>query len=421
MQTTHLLLLTLGLLGGVACARQEAPRELGTQTPTTPSEPKPTPQRPYTGYEGYTLLYDAGLVQVLTAQPDAVGGTPHLYLLDREGKVAGEVLADHLRDYEGRGSFCDGSLTEAGPYLALLAKYDFTDERKHQSRLLLLDKRSLKLVSNRLFAQPGLGGDQWVRQSFTLADGSTYLSFDKRSYYLLSKEGMEMTKLSMPLAYAKGAYAWGDKGYFFLDKDEAVYQFSSGQVKPTRLPLFAGTSVHRVYPAGGAWLVLRDQQARYQLFSMATGKVVARFHLGEPAGRTMVYDEPTKRIFYGGDKNGRTGADAKERSVFVSHLTEQAFQTAGAAPWLPSEPFYRLTGRTESDNTIGMQLQLGLVADRRQLLVSWLDEGRGGPHLHPVSKAVSLSLDASPAVSLSSYTFHQASDIRLIFPLARVE
>ena len=102
-------------------------------------------------------------------------------------------------------------------------------------------------------------------------------------------------------------------------------------------------------------------------------------------------------------------------------MTEQAFQTAGAAPWLPAEPFYRLTGRTESDNTIGMQLQLGLVPDRRQLLVSWLDEGRGGPHLHPVSKAVSLSLDASPAVSLSSYTFHQASDIRLIFPLSRVE
>ena len=72
MQTTHLLLLTLGLLGGVACARQEAPREPGTQAPTTPAEPKPTPPKPYTGYEGYTLLYDAGLVQVLTAQPDAV-------------------------------------------------------------------------------------------------------------------------------------------------------------------------------------------------------------------------------------------------------------------------------------------------------------------------------------------------------------
>lgn len=429
MKTSLVLLLALGLLGGTACSRREAPQVPQRPNPEVPPTPKPekpdqpTPPapRPYVGYEGYTLLYDSGLVHVLTGAPDEVGGQPHLFLLDREGKQVKEVLKDFLGDYEGKGRFCDGSLTEAGPYLALLGKYDFTDHRKHQSRLILLEKQTMRLVSNRLFAQPGRGGDEWVRQSFTLADGTTYLTFDKRSYYLLPKEGTEMTKLDMPKAYAKAAHGWGKRGYFFLEEDEAVYQFEAGQTSATKLPLFAGTSVLRVYPAGGPWLILRDQSSHYQLFSMQTGRTALRFTLSEPAGRSMLYDEATQWIFFSGEPQENVGAASRERSVLVVRLTKEQLEAGGNAGTLKAELFYRLAGRSEADNRIGMQMQLGLQPDRRQLFVSWLDQGRGGPLLHPVTKAVSLPLDAMPTAPSQQYTLSEASDVRSIITLARVE
>lgn len=429
MKATQLLLLALLGLGAAACGRHEALTEIPKPSPDTgtthPVTPQPTPPapapRPYTGYEGYSLLFDSGLAQVLTAQPEGVSGAPHLYLIDREGKQAGEVLGDLLGDYDGKGDICEGMLTEAGGYLAYLAKYDFRNQRKHQSRLILLEKQTLKLVSNRLFAQPGRGGDEWVRQSFTLADGSTYLTFDKRSYYLLPKEGTEMTKLSMPVAYAKAAYAWGKRGYFFLEDDEAVYLFEAGQTSPTKLPLFAGSSVRAVYPAGGEWLVLRDQENRYQLFSMRTGQVAQRFTLSQPAGRTMVYDGLSHRLFFAGDKGGQSGSEASERSIYVVQLPQDKLPAGQSTEALTAMIFLRLAGRTEADNRIGMQPQLGLQPDRRQFLVSWLDQGRGGPQLQPVTKVLSFPLDTAPTTSLAQYTFAGASDIRSIITLSRVE
>lgn len=416
------LLLTLGLLGAVACTRREAPQVTPTppiEVPSTPDKPnKPEPKPPtYTGYEGYTLLFDSGLARILTAQPEGVGTEPHLYLLDRSGKRAGEVLQDQLKDYDGKGEICEGTLSEAGRYLAFLCKYDFSSSRKHQSRLILLEKQTLHLISNRLFAQPGRGGDQWVRHSFTLADGSTYLTFDKRSYYLLPKEGTEMTKLALPVAYALGAYAYGSSGYFFLEEDEAAYRFEAGQTTPEKLQLFAGSSVRRVYPAGGPWLILRDQRDSYQLFYMLTGKVIQRFTLSLRPGRSMAYNEASRRLFFTGEELATSSSDARERSVFVAQLPKEGNSSSA----LHADLFYRLAGRTEGDNRIGMQLQLGLQPDSRQLLLSWLDQSRGGAELRPVTKVVSLPLDATPVAPSLQYTFAGASDIRTILTLSHTE
>lgn len=429
MHTSRLLLLALGLLGTVACSRGDAPRGETPQpptpappvNPTPPSPPAPTPApRPYTGYEGYTLLFDSGLARVLTAQPEDVGGAPHLYLLDREGKQAGEVLGDHLGAFEGREEICEGKLSVAGRYLVYLAKYDFSSRRQHQSRLLLIDRGTLQLVSNRLLRQPGRGGDEWVRESFTLADGSTYLSFDKRSYYRLPAEGEEMTKLTMPVAWARAGVAFEDKGYFFLDDDPSAYLFEAGATSPTKLDLFAGSSVRQVYPAGGEWLVLRDQQDRYQLFSMRTGQTVYRFRLSVAPGRSMAYDPTSQQLFFAGDKGGNSGSEAHERAVFVVLFPQEKLPAGQDVGTLTATFAYRLAGRTESDNRIGYQLQLGLQPDRRELLVSWLDQARSGTLLHPVTKVVALQLGEIPLVSATEYTLHGASDLRAIVALPRL-
>lgn len=416
------LLLALALLGLAACGRREEPRRTdGHTSATTPAKPRPYEPAPQVGYEGYSLLFDSGLAHILTAQPEGVGGAPHLYLLDREGKTAGEVFGSLLGDYEGKGQLCEGTLTEAGPYLAWLAKYDFSARTGHRSRLLLLDRQTLKLLSNRQLAQPGRGDGEWVRQSLTLEDGSTFLCFDKRSYYLLPRQGQELTQLSLPVAYPKAAYGWQKHGYFFLEEATDVQQVEAGKTTVQRLPLLTSGTIQQVWPVGGQWLVVRDTREGYHFFDMATGRVVFRFHLTERVGRTMAYDPATRRLFFSGDKPLRTSADAKERTIFFVTLPEAKGSEPEGLQTLQAETFYRLPGRSESDNTLGMQMQLGLQPERRLLFVSWLDAGRGTPRVRTTSKTEALPLDDAPVTAKQSYTWDGASDIRGIFTLSRTK
>ena len=234
------VVLALGLL--TACSDKSAPlpQPQPKPTPTPTPTPPPTPQPPaYEGYQGYTLLFNQGLASVLTSQPSEVGVSPSLYLLDRKGEglttIFSEKGAEGTKDFEGKGEICEGTLSPAGDYLAYLAKYDFTGS-KHASRLLLFEAKTLKIVKNLLIHQPG-DGDEWVRHSFTLTDGSTYLSFDKRHYYRLDVETGEMKALSGISGYASGGAAWEDHGYFFVRYGTAAFAFDKGSTVARQIPI----------------------------------------------------------------------------------------------------------------------------------------------------------------------------------------
>ena len=129
--------LALSLL--TACGDKPTPVPQPTPTPT----PVPTPPA-YKDYEGYTLVFNQGLAAVLTSQPDGVGVASSLSLLDREAKTLLPIFSDKAtplnKEYDGQGYLCEGTLSEAGDYLAYMAKYDFTDDSEHASRLLLFDR-----------------------------------------------------------------------------------------------------------------------------------------------------------------------------------------------------------------------------------------------------------------------------------------
>lgn len=181
--------LALSLL--TACGDKPTPLPQPTPTPTPIPTPTPEPTPPaYKDYEGYTLIFNQGLAAVLTSQPDGVGVASSLSLLDREAKTLLPVFSDKAtplnKEYDGQGYLCEGTLSEAGDYLAYMAKYDFTDDNEHASRLLLFDRKTMRLTKNLRITQPD--GDEWVRHSFTFDDGTTYLSFDKKHFYRLDPE-----------------------------------------------------------------------------------------------------------------------------------------------------------------------------------------------------------------------------------------
>ena len=119
-----------------------------------------------------------------------MGVASSLSLLDREAKTLLPVFSDKAtplnKEYDGQGYLCEGTLSEAGDYLAYMAKYDFTDDSEHASRLLFFDRKTMRLTKNLRITQPD--GDEWVRHSFTFDDGTTYLSFDKKHFYRLDPE-----------------------------------------------------------------------------------------------------------------------------------------------------------------------------------------------------------------------------------------
>ena len=414
------VVLALGLLTACGDKSTPLPQPQPKPTPTPTPTPPPTPQPPaYEGYQGYTILFNQGLASVLTSQPSEVGVSPSLFLLDRKGEqltsVFSEKGAEGNSDFEGKGEICEGTLSRAGDYLAYLAKYDFTGS-KHASRLFLFDAKTMKIVKNLLIRQPN-DGDEWVRQSFTLSDGSTYLSFDKKHYYRLDVETGEMKPLTGIWGFASGGASWEDHGYFFVRYGTEAFAFDKGSLAARKIPIaLSGATIKEVLRAGEEWLVLKDSSARYYLFSMKEGKVVARFTLTEQVGRSICYDARSQRLYYSGSTSDQGGSDAKERSVYTAKLTLQS--EGNSVQGLMSTRYYTIAGRTEADNRQGYKMQVGLNPDLDQLYVSYLDQGRSGPLLHDLTKVLVFSLfkeDNVPAKKLRELDLHYAADVNAIF------
>ena len=394
----------------------------GKSTPI--SEPAPTPipsPAPPTlpvlkDYEGYTLIFNHGLATVLTSQPDGTGVAPSLTLLDREGKSLTSVFSNQEtplnKTYEGQGDICEGAMCEAGDYLAYMAKYDFSSS-KHASRLLLLDRKTMRLTKNLRITQPD--GDEWVRHSFTFDDGTTYLSFDKKHFYRLDPETGKMTALTGIFGYPTGAAAWGDKGYFFVRYESAAFAFDKGSTAARKVPIaLSGAQIKDIFRMG-AQVVLRDTANRYYLFDLATGKVLAVFTLSEPIGRSVTIDPATHRIYYSGGTPNLNGAEAKERSVYTA--TIDTSRPASEVQGLTSQLLYTIAGRTEANNRQGFKMQVGYHPYLNVVLVSYLDQGRSGPLLHDLTKLLLLQLPTSPSESvkeLRTFDLHYASDVSLL-------
>lgn len=394
----------------------------GKSTPI--SEPAPTPipsPAPPTlpvlkDYEGYTLIFNHGLATVLTSQPDGTGVAPSLTLLDREGKSLTSVFSNQEtplnKTYEGQGDICEGSMCEAGDYLAYVAKYDFSGS-KHASRLLLFDRKTMRLTKNLRITQPD--GDEWVRHSFTFDDGTTYLSFDKKHFYRLDPETGKMTALTGIYGYPTGAASWQDKGYFFVRYQSAAFAFDKGSTAARKLPIaLSGAQIKDIFRMG-AQVILRDTANRYYLFDLAAGKVLAVFTLSEAIGRSVTIDPATHRIYYSGGTPNLNGAEAKERSVYTA--TIDTSRPASEVQGLTSQLLYTIAGRNESNNRQGFKMQVGYHPYLKALMVSYLDQGRSGPLLHDLTKLLLLQLPTTPSESvkeLRTFDLHYASDISLL-------
>ena len=406
------LVFTLSLLS--ACSGKS------TSIPEPAPTPIPSPAPPtlpvLKDYEGYTLIFNHGLATVLTSQPDGTGVAPSLTLLDREGKSLTSVFSNQEtplnKTYEGQGDICEGSMCEAGDYLAYVAKYDFSGS-KHASRLLLLDRKTMRVTKSLRISQPD--GDEWVRQSFTLDDGTTYLSFDKKHFYRLDPETGKMTALTGIYGYPTGAASWQDKGYFFVRYESAAFAFDKGSTAARKVPIaLSGAQIKDIFRMG-AQVILRDTANRYYLFDLAAGKVLAVFTLSEPIGRSVTIDPATHRIYYSGGTPNLNGAEAKERSVYTA--TIDTSRPASEVQGLTSQLLYTIAGRTEADNRQGFKMQVGYHPDLKALMVSYLDQGRSGPLLHDLTKLLLLQLPTSPSESvkeLRTFDLHYASDVSLL-------
>ena len=409
--------LALSLL--TACGDKPTPLPQPTPTPMPAPTPTPEPTPPtYKDYEGYTLIFNQGLAAVLTSQPDGVGVASSLSLLDREAKTLLPVFSDKAtplnKKYDGQGYLCEGTLSEAGDYLAYMAKYDFTDDSEHASRLLLFDRKTMRLTKNLRITQPD--GDEWVRHSFTFDDGTTYLSFDKKHFYRLDPETGKMTALTGIYGYPTGAASWQDKGYFFVRYESAAFAFDKGSTAARKLPIaLSGAQIKDVFRVGDEWLILRDTSNRYYLFSMKEGKVTAIFTLSETIGRSATFDPETFRLYYSGGDPNLNGGEAKERSVYSAQL--DSLRPASEVQGLTAQRLYTIAGRNESNNRQGFKMQVGYHPYLNVVLVAYLDQGRSGPLLHDLTKLLLLQLPeqgGGQAKLLRTIDLHYVSDVSLL-------
>ena len=408
---------TLALALLTACVEKPSPHITPQPAPAPTPAPQPSPSPSLEGYEGYTLIFNGGIATGMTSQPDGTGVAPSLMLLDREGKSLTSVFSNQEtplnKTYEGQGDICEGSMCEAGDYLAYVAKYDFSSS-KHASRLLLLDRKTMRVTKSLRISPPD--GDEWVRQSFTLDDGTTYLSFDKKHFYRLDPETEQMTALSGIFGYPTGAAAWGDKGYFFVRYESTAFAFDKGSTSARKIPItLSGAQIKDVFRAGGQWLILRDISNRYYLFSMKEGKVTAIFTLSEAIGRSATFDPATFRLYYSGGDPNLNGGEAKERSIYSAQL--DSLRPASEVQGLTAQRLYTIAGRNESNNRQGFKMQVGYHPYLNVVLVAYLDQGRSGPLLHDLTKLLLLQLPeqgGGQAKLLRTIDLHYVSDVSLL-------
>lgn len=79
-----------------------------------------------------------------------------------------------------------------------------------------------------------------------------------------------------------------------------VVPAASGATSSTAIESSAGAKFSQICRAGGEYLVMQDDAGRYALFSMKEGRVTARFTLSGGVGRSIVYDAPSRTLFFSG-------------------------------------------------------------------------------------------------------------------------
>lgn len=373
-----LLLSVLGASLLAGCQRGEAPSPLGPDTPA----------RDTTAVTEPMLLVNPGLAHLLTTQPDGVGTYPSLYQLDESRGQVTELLQPTLAAQSGdlaARDWCELSLSGAtAERLTFVAKYDFT-ARGNGSRLLTLDRRTMQIVGSQRFREPQ--GDEWVRASFTLSDGTTYLNFGRRSNYRLDPATGQMQALQpSTTGWLAGAAAWGERGYFFPEESNQALRYTAGSVASTPVPLFVATpgeQLRNVYRAGGEWMLLRAQSGRVVLHSLATDEEIP-VSSSVAVGNSCCYDARSRTLYF-----ASSGSDALQRSVYRLVLP------AAGAPEQAPELVYRVSGQTEADNRQGLQISLGVTPSGRSLVVTWLDEGRASSALASIVRLVILPMNAA--------------------------
>lgn len=401
-----------------SCSRgEDSPIKPEPPKPVIP-QPRPKPQRPLSGYEGYMIIADGGLSHIPINIPSGVLTRPRLWLMDREGNIKDDVYKHLIEQDPDLDLVCETQLVASSRYISLLARYDFLAKgHQHRSRLILIDRKTLKLTSSLQIAQPESWSNEWVRKSFVLSDGTAYLAFTQKHFYRLDAKSGLYTKLEgLPPRFVTSAAAYEDKGFFTLEDDTHLYLFRAGHTKAERLSLQAHGGI-TVVASVGQYCLLQDHDSRYFLFSLIEGKALATFRLSAPAGRSIYYDAEQGHLYYTGIGN----SDAQKRSLYRVSLAQGVEQEQN----LHSVLYYRIAGRTEVDSRQGYFLSLGYNPTTDKLYLSWLDQGRTGPAVENRTKLVALPLEKSaeklPVTQTRTYELRQTYDVNNILYLSQVD
>lgn len=379
--------------------------------PTPKPVPQPSGDRPLTGYEGYMILSDGGIAHIPSHFPTNVLRPPHLWLMDREGNIKEDLYRAMVMQEPLLDLCCETNLSVGSRYLAFMAQYDFSESLRRQgSRIILVDRQTLKYSKSVGVNIPNAKEGERVRQSFTLSDGSTYMSFGKNQSYLLNTENGSMSQLKgLPKSFVSGSGSYEDKGYFTVDDDPNIYLYRKGSDRAEALPISLSGGVKPISGIDSVALFV-DNDGRYYLFSLKEEKVLAVFRTTERVGRRFYYDSETSDLYYTGDGIG----DAIKRSLWRVHidLSHRGEQT------LKSQLYYRIAGRTESDSRQGYFLSIGYNPTTKLLYLSWLDQGRTGPAVQNRTKMVALPLSSDnvnlPVRAVKEYELKDTYDIRSI-------